>query len=99
MDAWTFIWLMFLLKIPIVGLLLLVRWAVRQEPLPAAGSEEDGGICAPVAPVPGPTHPRPRLPRTPRRGPHGGRPPHAPSRMRPARAASALTARGRHSQP
>ena len=41
-DVWTFIWLMFLLKIPIVALFLIVRWAVEQTPEAAPG--EDGGI-------------------------------------------------------
>jgi hypothetical protein len=83
-DAWTFIWLMFILKIPIVGLYLIVRWAVRQTP-EAAG--EDGGI----GPRPDPSHPhhpshplhpRPRLPRSPRRGPHGDAPFAPPARVR-----------------
>ncbi len=41
-DAWTFIWLMVFLKIPIVALFLIVRWAVRQTPETSGG--EDGGI-------------------------------------------------------
>ncbi|MGH2832970.1 MAG: hypothetical protein ACRDK2_09355 [Solirubrobacteraceae bacterium] len=66
MDAWTFIWLMVLLKIPIVALFLIVRWAVREVP----ESTQDGGIGPRSAPHP--HHPRPHLPRHPRRGPHGG---------------------------
>ena len=42
MDVWTFLWLMVFLKIPIVGLFLIVRWAVRQTPETAEGG--DGGI-------------------------------------------------------
>jgi hypothetical protein len=90
-DAWTFIWLMVILKIPIVALFLLVRWAIRQTP--EGAPEEDGGIG--FAPHPRPRHPhRPhsRLPRTPRRGPHRGLPALPPPRVRP------LTARGRISQ-
>jgi hypothetical protein len=85
-DAWTFIWLMFLLKIPIVGLFLIVRWAVRQVPESAPG--QDGGI----GPLPRPLHPhrgggnQPRLPRPPRRGPHGEREPASPARVRGAAA-------------
>jgi hypothetical protein len=81
-DAWTFIWLMFLLKIPIVGLFLIVRWAVRATPEGQTG--QDGGI----GPLPRPLHPhragggRPQLPRRPRRGPHGERSPAAPARVR-----------------
>jgi hypothetical protein len=85
-DAWTFIWLMVFLKIPIVALFLIVRWAVRQTPEAASGG--DGGI----GPRPGPlhpSHPRARLPRTPRRGPHGGAPPVPPARVR------TVVARGR----
>ncbi len=40
---WTFIWLMVILKIPIVALFLIVRWAVRQTPETAARAT-DGGI-------------------------------------------------------
>jgi hypothetical protein len=78
-DLWTFIWLMVFLKIPIVALFLIVRWAVRQTPETATG--QDGGI----GPRPSPQHPhrpRPSLPRLPRRGPHGGPVPHSPARIR-----------------
>jgi hypothetical protein len=78
-DTWTFIWLMVCLKIPIVALLLLVRWAVRQTPEPAAG--EDGGI-GPLSASRHPHHPRPGHPRRPRRGPHGGPAPASPPRVR-----------------
>jgi hypothetical protein len=80
---------MVILKIPIVALFLLVRWAIRQTPETAA--EEDGGIG--FAPRPRPRHPhRPhsRLPRPPRRGPHCG----APALQPPARIRS-VTVRGR----
>jgi hypothetical protein len=78
-DAWTFLWLMLFLKIPLVALFLLVRWAVRQTPEPAAGS--DGGIGPRLAPY-HPHHPRSRPPRLPRRGPHGDPPSPAPARVR-----------------
>ncbi|HEX4837531.1 MAG TPA: hypothetical protein VFV03_03270 [Solirubrobacteraceae bacterium] len=97
MDAWTFIWLVVILKIPIVALFLIVRWAVRQTPETAGG--EDGGI----GPRPGPLdshHPRPRppgalprLPRTPRRGPHGDAPLHPPARVRTVVARGLITQR------
>lgn len=86
MDAWTFLWLMLALKLPILALFLLVRWAIRQTPDEATGGE--GGI----GPVPGPLHPhhpRSRLPRLPRRGPHG-----EPRLLPPARVRTTL-ARGR----
>jgi hypothetical protein len=78
-TTWTFIWLMVLLKIPIVGLFLIVRWAVGQTPETA--SEEDGGIGGPMRPR-DPRHPPTRLTRPPRRGPHGEHPPASPARVR-----------------
>jgi hypothetical protein len=86
-TTWTFIWLMFLLKIPIVALFLIVRWAIRQTPEEAAGGE--GGI----GPVPGPHpphHPRTRMPRLPRRGPHGAPAPPSPPRVRTVACAARL---------
>jgi hypothetical protein len=81
-DAWTFLWLMVFLKIPIVALFLIVRWAVKQTPENFMG--EDGGI----GPRPQPRHPhRPRRwPSPPRRGPHGGPLPLSPPRVRVATA-------------
>ncbi len=78
-DTWTFIWLMACLKIPIVALFLLVRWAVRQTPEPATG--EDGGIGPRSSPR-HPHHPRPGPPRHPRRGPHREPGPASPARVR-----------------
>ena len=89
MDVWTFIWLMVFLKIPIVALFLIVRWAVRQTPLETPG--EDGGIGPRTGPL-HPYHPRARLPRTPRRGPHGDAPLLPPARVR------TVVARGRLAQ-
>jgi hypothetical protein len=79
-TTWTFIWLMFLLKIPIVALFMIVRWAIRG---PELTGEEDGGIGPRPRPV-HPHHPRSRLPRSPRRGPHGTPSPLAPARIRTA---------------
>lgn len=72
----TFIYLMIGLKLPIVALLTIVWWAVKQvpeeEPLPGA----DGG-------GPKVRHPRPPRPPRPRaRGPHGEAAPPSPQRMR-----------------
>jgi len=86
MDAWTFVWLMVFLKIPIVALFLIVRWAVNQTPEPEPG--QDGGIGPRPSPH-RPHHPRARLPRPPRRGPHGDPSPSSPPRVR------TLVARGR----
>ena len=90
MDAWTFVWLMFALKIPIVALLLLVRWAIRQTPEEAIGG--DGGVGPATGPR-HPHHPRSRLPRLPRRGPHGEPPLIPPSRVRTAMARGRLVKR------
>ncbi len=79
MDVWTFIWLALILKIPLVALFLLVRWAVRQTPEPA--SDGEGGVGPRTQPR-HPHHPRSRRPRPPRRGPHGERPVPAPARVR-----------------
>lgn len=74
---------MVFLKIPIVGLYLIIRWAVRQTPETAPG--QDGGIG--VLGTGGPRLPRhphrpDRFPRRPRRGPHGAPTPASPARMR-----------------
>jgi hypothetical protein len=82
-SVWVFVWLMVVLKIPILGLYLLVRWAVRQTPEPELGGAQGG---AGTRAVPRPVHPRPPLPRRPRRGPHGGAASVAPARVRPASA-------------
>jgi len=91
-DEWTFVWLFFILKIPIVALFLLVRWAARE---PEAAPRDDGGIGPRSRPL-HPYHPRSRPggrgPITPRRGPHGEPTPAAPARMRTA------SARGRSIQ-
>lgn len=84
---------MVILKIPIVALFLIVRWAVRQTPEAASG--EDGGIgprTGPTHPL-HPHHPRTHLPRTPRRGPHGDAPLVPPARVRTAVARGRLTKR------
>jgi hypothetical protein len=75
--TWTFIFLMFVLKIPIIGLLWIVWWAIHAQPDSGdQGSDEDGGSRKP-------RHPRPPLRPLPRRGPHHGvHPPAAPSRVR-----------------
>jgi hypothetical protein len=61
--TWGFIWLMFVLKIPILMLLGIVWWAVRQEQDPA----ED----VPPETVPARPHPPERPQRKRPRGPHG----------------------------
>lgn len=90
MDAWTFVWLFLILKIPIVALFLLVRWAARE---PEAAPRDDGGIGRRARPLHHPYHPRSRPggrgPIIPRRGPHGDPSPASPARVR------TVVARGR----
>jgi hypothetical protein len=78
--TWSYIWLALLLKIPAVGMVWLVWWALRQRneaPVNAPASEEDGGSKRRRMP-----HPRPPLPTRPRRGPHGAAAPPPPPRVR-----------------
>lgn len=73
--TWTFIWMAVVLKIPIVALLWLVWWAVREEPQPTAdGRTEGGGDDG--------HPPSPRKPRPPRRGDHAEPAPLPPARIR-----------------
>ena len=64
------------LKIPILMLGAIVWWAVRQTPDPIESEGGDGGGRR-VRP-----HEPPKLPRAPRRGPHGERAPLPPPRVR-----------------
>jgi hypothetical protein len=73
--TWGFVWLMFILKIPIVMLLCLVWWAIKSEADPAA-DEGDGGIRR------HPQRPFPRWPKPRKRGPHGAPLPPSPARVR-----------------
>jgi hypothetical protein len=83
--GWGFVWLMFVLKIPLAGALWIVWWAIHQEtdPLEQA-AEDDGGLKHP----PHPPHPRRPLPGgpAPRRGRHGHPAPPSPPRVRTAAA-------------
>jgi hypothetical protein len=78
--GWTFVYLMLFLKLPILALLGIVWWAIRQSPDPyEQGSGDDGGIHRS-------RHPRRPFPRRPppRRGPHGTPAPASPPRVRSA---------------
>ena len=73
--TWAFIWMVVVLKIPIVALIWLCWWAIRSEPETAgAGEQGDGGGGAGHAP-------RPHRPRPPRRGAHA-QPAKPPARIR-----------------
>lgn len=79
MVDWTFVWMMFVLKLPIVGLLWIVWWAVRSTPDEADGPADEGEGGTKVR------HHHPRPPRPSRRrprGPHGDPSPPAPARTR-----------------
>ena len=75
--AWGFVWMMIVLKLPVIALLCLVYWAIKQtdaelEQPPGGGGGND-------------RHPHrggPRRPRPPRRGPHAEPAPPSPARVR-----------------
>ena len=73
--GWAMLWLFVALKIPILTLGYIVWWAVHQTDDPVTGVSDDGG--SKTRP-----HPRRRLPRPPRRGPHGDPAPASPPRTR-----------------
>lgn len=64
MDVATLVWMLVILKIPIIAALLLIWYAVREPD--QSSDEDDGGSRVPREPTP-----RPDRPRRPRRGPHG----------------------------
>jgi hypothetical protein len=73
-SVWEAIFMLVVLKIPMVYLAAVVWWAVRAEPQPAGGGEEIG-VLAPLTPCGWEDWKR-RRPRPPRRGPartRGGR--------------------------
>jgi len=81
----TFVFLMIILKIPIFALFYIVWWAVKDPPVPEPATDQDGGTKRPRTPSPTKPrfpHPRPGLPRNPRRGAHGSPPVAAPPRVR-----------------
>ena len=79
--GWGFVWLMFILKIPIIGLFYICWWAVKQHEEP----EPEQTVKARPRPHPH-TPPKPHRPR----GPHAGDPAVLPSppRVRPVDAKS-----------
>ncbi len=79
--TWGFLWLMLALKIPLIGLICIVWWAIKQEPDEASSREDDGGIRRQPHP-----HRRDPFRRPPRRGPHGDPAPLPPARVRTVRA-------------
>jgi hypothetical protein len=87
--VWEAIFLLVVLKVPVVYLGWVVWWAIRAVPEPPRGED-----LATVVPDPEPAGPFPRPRRLPGPRPHRGRP-HAPLSRRPARRTSAAVARGK----
>jgi hypothetical protein len=79
--TWGLLWLMFALKIPLIGLICIVWWAIKQGPEEEVPSSEDDGGVKRARP-----HPPKPFPRHPRRGPHGDPAPLPPARVRTTRA-------------
>ena len=77
---WAFLYMMVILKIPIVALGWIVWWAIHQEE-PVEPARGDGGSGTREHP-----HARRPPPRGPRRGPHGGRMLASPPRVRTVKA-------------
>ena len=80
---WAIFWLAVILKIPIVALLWIVWWAIRQTPVEEGEDDQGGGSDRDPRPH------RPDHPRPPRRGPHADPQPLAPARVRVSRGAQA----------
>jgi hypothetical protein len=85
--GWTFVYLMVFLKLPIIALLTIVYWAIKQTPESAGQDGTDGGIKDRKRP-PHPRTPPRRGPR--RRDPHGAPLPQSPPRVRTTRARARL---------
>ena len=81
--TWGFLWIMLALKIPLVALIYIVWWAIKQEPEDTQSKDDDGGIKHQRHHRP---HPPKPFPRHPRRGPHGDPAPRSPARVRTVRA-------------
>jgi hypothetical protein len=75
--GWGFVWMMVVLKIPVIMLLTLVWWAVQQTDAEIDETADEGGGSDRS-----PHRGRPRRPRPPRRGPHAEPAPRPPSRVR-----------------
>jgi hypothetical protein len=74
-EWWPILWLFVALKIPLLAALWIVWWALRAEPVEPEHERDDGDGH-------GPHGPRPRVPDTPRRGPHSAPAPRSPRRVR-----------------
>jgi len=61
---WPIFFLLVVLKIPVFASIALIWWASREPEPETVGEDSDGGFRR--------LNPQPKLPRGPRRGPHGG---------------------------
>jgi hypothetical protein len=77
-TVWEAIFMLLILKIPVIYLAVVVWWAVRAEPEAATGGGDEAGVLAPLAPCgwndwkrrrprPYGRRPRPSTPRLPAR--------------------------------
>ena len=91
MSTWTYIWIIALLKVPTLGFAWWIWRVLRdeQEEQPQPAGEDGGGGSKLHLDL----HPRPRVPRPPRRGPHGAAPVAAPARVRSVSARARRVAR------
>ncbi len=86
-SVWEIVFLIVILKIPVVYLCLVVWWAIKAEPKP----EEGASVTASLGPDGPPTwRRRLRAPRRPRPWPHG-----TPARTYARSARAAATARAK----
>lgn len=90
MALWVLIFLLGIVKLPLVAFLLWLPFRADPPPEDATdSSQEDGGSkTLPNGSSGGRRHPRGPRPRAPRRGPHGSPAPAPPERVR------SVTARG-----
>ena len=79
----NFVWFDLILKVPLVLLVLLVWWAIRQVPEDQPPTDDGGGGLRRDRDR---RHPLKPFPRPPRRGPHGAPAPPSPPRIRVVRA-------------
>jgi hypothetical protein len=79
MSTWTYLGIAAMLKVPTMGFVYWVWRTLRDPQEQPAPASEDGGGGSKARHDP---HPRPRVPRSPRRGPHGAAPAPAPARVR-----------------
>jgi len=90
MSVWSYISIVAMFKIPALAFAWLVWRAMRtsDDPHPQTATDGDGGSKLRLDP-----HPRPRVPRRPRRDPHGAAPVAPPARVRLVNARACVVGR------